>query len=222
MQPNGKLDWTKPATENSFSDYVSDPAKPVPYEENVHFWRTRNYMSNDQRFAARRPDVLVFETDTLTEDITVTGSVIADLATSISTTDADFVVKIIDVFPDNFNYKEDRNDKSAKQYPMGGYEMLVRAEIFRGRYRNSFQKPVAFTPGKIEEVKFELPAIAHKFKKGHRLMVQIQSSWFPLVDRNPQQFVDIYHCNDDDFIKSTIKVYHDSKNASKIILPVLN
>lgn len=222
LQPNGKLDWAKPATENSFSDYVSDPAKPVPYEENVHFWRTRSYMSNDQRFAARRPDVLVFETDTLTKDLTVTGSVIADLATSISTTDADFVVKIIDVFPDNFNYKTDRSGKLAKQYPMGGYEMLVRAEIFRGRYRNSFQKPVAFTPGKIEEVKFELPAIAHKFKKGHRLMVQIQSSWFPLVDRNPQQFVDIYHCNDDDFIKSTIKVYHDSKNASKIILPVLN
>ena len=218
FQPNGKLDWGKPVVKNSFSDYVSDPAKPVPYEENVHFRRTRNYMTNDQRFAARRPDVLVFETDTLTEDLTVTGSVIADLATSISTTDADFVVKIIDVFPDNFSYE---TEKKKNSYPMGGYQMLVRGEVFRGRYRNSFQKPVAFIPEKIENVKFELPSIAHKFKKGHRLMVQIQSSWFPLVDRNPQQFIDIYRCNNDDFIKSTIKIYHDSQNSSKIILPVL-
>jgi putative CocE/NonD family hydrolase len=218
LQSNGKLDWKKPVAQNSFSDYISDPAKPVPYEENVHFRRTKNYMTNDQRFAARRPDVLVFETDILTEDLTVTGNVIADLATSISTTDADFVVKIIDVFPDNFSYK---NGKQKSNYPMGGYQMLVRGEVFRGRYRNSFQKPVAFVPEKIENVKFELPSIAHKFKKGHRLMVQIQSSWFPLVDRNPQQFVDIYHCNNDDFIKSTIKIYHDSQNSSRIILPVL-
>ncbi len=218
FQPNGKLGWEKPEARNSFSDYVSDPAKPVPYEESVHFRRTRNYMTNDQRFAAHRPDVLVFETDILTEDLTVTGNIIADLATSISTTDADFAVKIIDVFPDNFSYETENQESN---YPMGGYQMLVRGEVFRGRYRNSFQKPEAFIPEKIENVKFELPSIAHKFKKGHRLMVQIQSSWFPLVDRNPQQFIDIYHCNDDDFIKSTIKIYHDSQNSSKIILPVL-
>ena len=106
-------------------------------------------------------------------------------------------------------------------YPMGGYKMLVRAEIFRGRFRKSYENPSAFTPSKIEEVKFELPSIAHNFKKGHRIMVQVQSSWFPLVDRNPQQFIDIYHCDAKDFIKSNIKVYHDAKNASKIILPVL-
>lgn len=226
LQAGGKISKEQPALANSFSAYVSDPAKPVPYEENVHAYRTTEYMSNDQRFASRRPDVLVFQTDILSEDVTVTGPVIADILTSISTTDADFVVKIIDVFPDDFSYQpvERRVGRRSVslEYPMGGYQMLVRGEVFRGRYRNSFEKPVAFTPGKVEEVKFELPSIAHCFKKGHRIMVQIQSSWFPLVDRNPQQFVNIYQCDDSDFVKSDIKIYHDSQNASKIIFPVLN
>ena len=206
------------------SEYISDPAHPVPYTEDVHFDRTRNYMTDDQRFASRRPDVLTFQTDILTEDLTVTGNVVADLFTGISTTDADFVVKIIDVFPDSLPYN--KVDIYAEKdpdwiYPLGGYQMLVRAEIFRGRYRKSYENPSAFTPGKVEEVKFELPPVAHSFKKGHRLMVQVQSSWFPLVDRNPQQFIDIYHCSDSDFIKSDIKVYHNAQYASKIILPVL-
>ncbi len=221
LQSDGKLGFDKPAGKNSFTEYISDPAKPVPYEENVHFKRTREYMSNDQRFAARRPDVLVFQTDTLTKDITVTGNMIADIMTSISTTDADFVVKIIDVFPDDFTYADNENRSSrrfrSRGYPMGGYQMLVRGEIFRGRFRNSFEYPEAFIPGKVEEVKYELPSIAHCFKKGHRIMVQIQSSWFPLVDRNPQQFVDIYHCNESDFVKSDIKIYHDAEHASKVI-----
>ncbi|WP_346858824.1 CocE/NonD family hydrolase [uncultured Draconibacterium sp.] len=221
LQADGKLTDTEPNLENSFSSYISDPAKPVPYEENVHLNRTREYMSNDQRFAARRPDVLVFQTDILKEDVTVTGNVIADIVTSISTTDADFVVKIIDVFPDDFSYEETSND-SENTYPMGAYQMLVRGEVFRGRYRNSFEKPAAFVPGQVDEVKFELPSIAHCFKTGHRIMVQVQSSWFPLVDRNPQQFVDIYHCNETDFVKSEIKIYHEKNKASKIILPVLN
>ena len=181
-------------------------------------------MTDDQRFASRRPDVLSFQTDVLSEDLTVTGNLVADLMTSISTTDADFVVKVIDVFPDDLTYTN--VDIYAEQdpacaYPMAGYQMLVRGEIFRGRYRKSYENPSAFTPNKTEEVKFELPPIAHTFKKGHRLMVQIQSSWFPLVDRNPQQFIDIYHCDDKDFIKSDIKVYHSAQYASKIILPVL-
>ncbi len=224
LQGNGKLDWQKPTTAKGFSGYTSDPAHPVPYTEDVHFNRTRNYMTDDQRFASRRPDVLTFETAILNEDITVTGNVIADIMTSISTTDADFVVKIIDVFPDSLSYNkfDIYAEKDPDQiYPMGGYQMLVRAEIFRGRFRKSYESPSAFTPGNVEEVKFELPSIAHSFKKGHRLMVQIQSSWFPLVDRNPQQFIDIYHCDDKDFIKSDIKVYHNTQFASKIILPVL-
>ncbi len=224
LQRNGKLSTQKPYTENSFSEYTSDPAKPVPYEEDVHFNRTRTYMSADQRFASRRPDVLVFQTDTLIEDVIVTGSVIAQLAASISTTDADFVVKVIDVFPDYMGYNHVNiyaEEDPVNPYPMGGYQMLVRAEIFRGRYRNSYENPSAFIPGEIDKVEFELPPIAHCFKKGHRIMVQIQSSWFPLADRNPQQFINIYHCNEFDFKISQIKIYHDAQNASKIILPVL-
>jgi predicted acyl esterase len=130
-------------------------------------------------------------------------------------------VKVIDVFPDNFSYA-DMNIHPEKPYLMGGYQMLVRGEIFRGRYRKSFENPEPFTPGKIEEVKFELPSIAHQFKKGHRIMVQIQSTWFPLVDRNPQRYVNIYSCDDKDFQKATIKVFHDAANSSSVILPVLH
>jgi putative CocE/NonD family hydrolase len=216
LQPGGGLDANKPTATNSFSEYISDPAKPVPYTEDVHADRTREYMTDDQRFASRRPDVLVFQSPILSKDITVTGTVISDLMVSISTTDADFVVKVIDVFPDDFRYSTGSMD-----YPMGGYQMLVRGEIMRGRYRNSFEKPTAFTPGKPEKVKFELPDIAHTFKAGHRIMIQVQSSWFPLVDRNPQQFINIYKCDDKDFKKATIKIHHDAKNASAIILPIL-
>jgi putative CocE/NonD family hydrolase len=214
--------------DNSFSDYISDPAHPVPYTEDVGLGRTREYMIDDQRFASRRPDVLTFTTDILTEDLTLAGPLVADLITSISTTDADFVVKLIDVFPDNFRYDGPHpSGETGKDYPMGGYQMLVRGEIMRGKYRNSFsggpggEKPEPFTPNKITEVKYTLPDVAHTFKKGHKLMIQIQSSWFPLADRNPQKFVDIYHCDDSDFQKATIKIYHDAVNASKIILPVL-
>ncbi len=224
LQANGKLNWDKSVSQNSFSEYTSDPAHPVPYDDGVHFNRTRTYMTDDQRFASRRPDVLTFQTDTLTESVTVTGNVIANILTSISTTDADFVVKVIDVFPDNLSYNDIdiyAEKDPEKKYPMGGYQMLVRAEIFRGRYRKSYENPEAFTPGKIETVKFELPPIAHQFKKGHRIMVQIQSSWFPLVDRNPQKYVNIYSCDEKDFIKSEIKIYHEAANASHVILPIL-
>lgn len=209
-------------TTNSFDEYTSDPAHPVPYTENVHMQRTREYMDDDQRFASRRPDVLTYETEILSGDVTLAGPVIADLMTSISTTDADFVVKLIDVFPDDFKYDETSSSfPSEAVYPMGGYEMLVRGEIMRGKFRNSFEKPEPFEPGKITEVKWELPDVAHTFLKGHRIMIQVQSSWFPLADRNPQKFMDIYKADNSDFQKSTIRIYHDTGNASKIILPVL-
>ena len=214
----------KSQTTNSFDEYISDPAHPVPYTEDVHNRRTREYMIDDQRFAERRTDVLSYETDTLNNDITLAGTVIADIMTSISTTDADFVVKLIDVFPDDFEYPDTRPSfgrMSGGSYPMGGYEMLVRAEIMRGKFRNSFERPEPFTPGKITEVKWELPDVAHTFKRGHRIMIQVQSSWFPLADRNPQKFIDIYHADDKDFQKATIRIYHDGTNNSKIILPVL-
>ena len=213
LEPNAKLAFSASANgANSFDSYTSDPSKPVPYTEKVHVNRTREYMTDDQRFAARRPDVLTYETDTLTDDLTLAGPVIADLMVSISNTDADFIVKLIDVLP------PDLKDNAATKYPMAGYQMLVRAETMRGRYRNSFSKPEAFVPGKLTEVKYTMPDVAHTFKKGHRMMIQVQSTWFPLTDRNPQQFVDIYQAKDSDFVKETINVYHDQ---SKIILPVL-
>jgi len=224
LQSGGKLNWSKPAGASSFSEYISDPAKPVPYEEFVHFNRTRTYMTDDQRFAARRTDVLVFQTDTLTDAVTLTGNVIADLLVSTSTTDADFVVKVIDVYPDNLSYNNVdiyAEKDPVNPYPMGGYEMLVRAEIMRGKFRNSFSKPEPFVPGKVTEVKWELPDMAHTFLKGHRIMVQIQSSWFPLADRNPQKFMNIYTANESDFQKANIHIYHDAEHQSKIILPVL-
>lgn len=204
---------------STYSEYISDPEHPVPYTEDVHPGRTREYMTDDQRFASRRPDVLSFSTPVLSSDITLAGPLVADLFTSISTTDADFVVKLIDVFPDDYTYDEKEFGKgNGQNYPMGGYQMLVRGEIMRGKFRNSFAVPEPFTPGKITQVKYTMPDVAHTFKKGHKIMVQVQSSWFPLSDRNPQKFTDIYHCDDSDFQKATIKIYHNSS----IILPILN
>ncbi len=219
LQSEEKLQWSRPTGGKSFSEYTSDPANPVPYAENVHRGRTREYMTDDQRFASRRPDVLEFETEVLTEDVTLAGPVYANLLTSISTTDADFIVKVIDVFPDTFNYPQ--RHPAGSTYPMAGYQMLVRGEVMRGKYRNSFEKPAPFQPGKVETVRFYLPDVAHTFKKGHRIMIQVQSSWFPLVDRNPQKFVNIYEANESDFQKSNIRIYHDAKFASFIELPVM-
>ena len=216
------LSFSKSATQNSSTSYVSDPSKPVPFTEDVLEGRTREYMTDDQRFASRRTDVITFKTSVLENDLTLAGTVIADLKVAISTTDADFVVKLIDVFPDGFAYDTlTYSSDKENEYLMDGYEMLVRGEIMRGRYRNSFEKPEAFEPNKITTVKFELPDIAHTFKKGHRLMIQVQSTWFPLADRNPQQFIDIYHCEDKDFIKSEINLFHDVNNASNVVLPIL-
>jgi len=223
LQNKGTLSFNQIQTfAPAFDSYVSDPAKPVPYTEDVHFNRTRNYMTDDQRFAARRPDVLVYETPALDKDITLAGPVVADLLVSISNTDADFVVKLIDVFPDNAGHNDVdiyAETDAPNTVPQGGYQMLVRGEIMRGRYRNSYSNPEAFKPNQTTPVKYTLPDVAHTFKKGHKIMVQIQSSWFPLVDRNPQQFIDIYHAKDEDFVKETINVY---QNQSKIVLPVVN
>jgi putative CocE/NonD family hydrolase len=213
LNEHGKLSFTGASTKGSFAEYTSDPAKPIPYSEAVHFRRTREYMTDDQRFASRRPDVLVFQTDTLEEDLTLGGPLTADLKVSMSGTDADFIVKLIDVFPDAFTYPGQQGT-----YPMGGYQMLVRGDVMRGKYRNSFEKPEPFVPGKAARVSYVMPDIAHTFRKGHRIMIQIQSSWFPLVDRNPQKFMNIYQATKKDFQKETIKVYLDE---SKIVLPVL-
>jgi putative CocE/NonD family hydrolase len=202
-----------------YSEYISDPAKPVPYTEDVHNKRTREYMTDDQRFASRRTDVLTYEMDELKEDLTLAGPVIAHIQTSISTTDADFVVKLIDVFPYDFSYPSNSIGNN-NNYLMGGYQMLVRGEIMRGKYRNSFEKPEAFTPNKPTPVSFALPDVAHTFKKGHRLMIQIQSTWFPLADRNPQKFTNIYTADNSDFQKATIRIYGGA-NATYFTIPIL-
>lgn len=195
-------------------EYLSDPSKPVPYTEDVHLRRTREYMCDDQRFAARRPDVLVYQTEVLDRTLTLAGTVTADLWVNLSSTDADFVVKLIDVFPDTLSGQENG-------VPLGGYQMLVRGEIMRGRYRNSFEKPQPFVPGTVSRVRFDLPDVSHAFLPGHKLMIQVQSSWFPLADRNPQQFINIYQAKDEDFIPATIQVFHTPVGASGVVLPVL-
>ena len=207
LDKNKQLNF-KPAS--GYDEYISDPANPVPYTAGVHQNRTREYMTDDQRFTSTRKDVLVYTTPILQQDMTLGGPLTADLWTSISTTDADFIVKLVDEFPA-------QNADTA----MNNYQMLVRGDVFRGRYRNSFSKPEAFVPGKVTEVKFTLPDVAHTFKKGHRAMVIVQSSWFPLVDRNPQQFVNIYQAKDSDFIKSRIRIWHNAQYPSRLILPVL-
>ena len=217
LNSNNKISLQPPAAKNNFDEYVSDPAKPVPYTNGIFGRRNNEYMAEDQRFAAQRTDVVTFETEVLTEDVTLAGNIIADLQVSTSSTDVDFVVKLIDVMPDN-----EPNIKNApKGFQMAGYQRLVRAEVMRGKFRNSMEKPEAFTPNKITNVKFDLNDVAHVFKKGHTIMVQIQSSWFPLVDRNPQKFMRIPDATANDFQKATIRIYHDAVNASKVVLPVL-
>ena len=214
---NEELSFLKSVDKDCFDEYIVDPKKPVPYTEDVHFSRTREYLTDDQRFASRRPDVMVYQTEILKEDITVVGPLQVSLFVSTTGTDADYVVKMIDVFPDEIDdYPE--NDKNV---PMGGYQMLVRGEVMRGKFRNSFEKPEPLVPNELTEVTFEIPDLAHQFKKGHRIMIQVQNSWFPLVDINPQTFVNIYEAEQKDFIKATHRIYHDEKRPSKISISVL-
>lgn len=217
LQPNGKLGFDKVGRTDSWDEYVSDPNSPVPYQAGVQARRTREYMIDDQRFAARRPDVKVYQTDILTEDLTLAGPVLANLVVSTTGTDADYVVKLIDVYPED----SPAPNPNPGNIIMGGYQMLVRGEIMRGKYRNSFEKPEPFVPGMVTKVNYALPDVAHTFKKGHRIMVQVQNSWFPLADRNPQKFMDIYQADPSDFQKATHRIFHDVNNASALTLTVL-
>lgn len=206
---NGKLFVNQPTRPEAEFEYISDPAKPVPYTSQTEglTFTPRRFMTDDQRQAASRPDVITFETDPLTDEVTLAGEIMARLKVSMSSTDADFIVKLIDVYPnDHPSYKHNPNN-----IIMGGYQQLVRHEVFRGRWRNSFEKPEPFTPGEVTDVNVTLQDILHTFKKGHRIMVQIHSTWFPYIDRNPQKYVDnIYKANAEDFVKAAIKVYGSS------------
>jgi hypothetical protein len=218
FQSTGKLSFEPPSTSSEeFDEYISDPAKPVPHISWTSTSMTYEYMTGDQRFAASRTDVLVYQTEPLEEDLTVAGPLTATLYVSTSGTDSDWVVKLIDVYPGNYP-DPDPNPKGVR---MGGYEQLVRGEPFRGRFRKGFDKPAPFEPGKPDKVEFQLPGVFHTFRRGHRIMVQVQSSWFPLVDRNPQKFVKIDEAKASDFQKATERVYRSTKLPSGLTVGVL-
>lgn len=201
----------------AFDQYVSDPAKPVPYTMQPATGYPRSYPVEDQRFAASRPDVLVYETEPLEEDVTFAGPIEAKLFVSSSGTDSDWVVKLIDVYPGGY---PDPTPNPA-EVRMGGYQQLVRGDVFRAKFRNSFEKPEPLKPGDVTELKFTLPDICHSFRRGHRILVQVQSSWFPLVDRNPQTFVNIPTAKPEDFKVATQRVYRSSEHASSLRVLVL-
>jgi putative CocE/NonD family hydrolase len=190
----------------------------VPFTQAISTGMSVDYMTDDQRFAARRPDVLAYQTDVLKEDVTLAGPMQAELWVSTSGTDSDWVVKLIDVFPDNAT---DTTGMNPREH-LGGYQMMVRSEVIRGRFRNSYSKPEPFTPGQVTRVNLELQDVLHTFKAGHRIMVQVQSTWFPLVDRNPQKYVpNIFEADDSDFIKATQRVYRSAKHPTCLRVGVM-
>jgi uncharacterized protein len=228
LQANGKLSFTDAVGSGGradYDEYVSDPMKPVPYTQKITLNYPREFMTEDQRFVAGRPDVLVYQTEPLTEDITVAGDIKPQLTIASSGTDSDFVVKLIDVFPDDYKYPEGVKPPDVLAvYPFvpGGYQMLLRGEPFPARFRNSFEKPEPLEPNRPAKISFVMPGVVHTFKKGHRIMVQIQSTWFPLVARNPQKFVPNYkQAGDADFQKATERVYRGGANNSRIMLPIV-
>jgi putative CocE/NonD family hydrolase len=226
LDGKGKLSMTQPAA-TAVDEYISDPNKPVPYIGQVLMGMRFDYMTEDQRFAASRPDVLVYQSEVLDHDLTVTGPIGVDLKVATSGTDADFVVKLIDVYPNDFPEEAPANPNAARGLPantirMGGYEQLVRGEPFRGKYRKSFEKPVAFVPNQADTVTFKMPDVCHTFRAGHRMMVQVQSSWFPLTDRNPQKFLDIPNAKAEDFVKASQKVFLGGPDGSRLQLSVIS
>jgi putative CocE/NonD family hydrolase len=219
FQDNGALSFDQPkSTGEAFDEYISDPNKPVPYIPFISNGRGQvTYMVEDQRFAATRPDVLTYETEALTEDVTIAGPITAELYISTTGTDADFVVKLIDVLPNNAPNPE----PNPRNVQMGGYQMLVRGDVMRAKFRDSYEKPSALVPNRPTKVSFVLQDIHHTFLKRHKIMVQVQSSWFPLVDRNPQKFVDIYQATEADFQKATHRVYRSGSLASHLKVGVM-
>ncbi|HEY5381228.1 MAG TPA: CocE/NonD family hydrolase [Acidobacteriaceae bacterium] len=226
LEPNNGLGWTAPTEPASKDDYVSDPAHPVPFVPYVTGPDVpQRYMDEDQRFATRRSDVLVYETAPLTEDVTVLGPIKPHLKIASTATDSDFIVKLIDVYPEDYKAPgeatEGKHVTGAPPVFLGGYQMLIRGEPFRAKFRNSWEDPQPLTPGKITDINFIMQDINHTFLKGHRIMVQIQSSWFPLVDRNPQVFEDIAKAKPGDFQKATETVFHQANAASSLELLIL-
>lgn len=207
------LSTKKPTAASAHDEYVNDPAKPVPYTAEVRQWYNASYMLEDQRFASRRPDVLVFQTEELGEDVTIAGPISVNLYASTSGTDCDWVVKVIDVFPDTMATPPNHR---ARGVQLGGYEMMVRGDVLRGKFRKSLAKPEPFTPDEPTKVSFVLQDVFHRFKKGHRIMVHVQSSWFPKIDRNPGKFMNIFQATDGDFVRTTQRVYRTASMPSHV------
>lgn len=222
---NGKLTFEPPTGAEGFDEYVSDPAKPVPFITDTSIGMTQEYMTDDQRQAGRRTDVLVYQTEPLEEDVTLAGPVAPNLLVSTSGTDSDWVVKLIDVYPDeapdHVEPGKEERERDVRDVRMGGYQQLVRGEPMRGRFRNSYEKPEAFEPNRATKVEWVMPDVNHTFRRGHRIMIQIQSTWFPLVDLNPQQFVNIYAAKSEDFRAATQRVYRSPDMQSHIGVHVL-
>jgi len=230
--PNGTLGWQQPAGVSGagYDEYVSDPAKPVPYIGYPATGVPKEYMVSDQRFAVSRPDVLVYRSEVLEQDVTVVGTVSPRLFVSTSGTDADWVVKLIDVYPDDYPKPDEGRDggKGGEEHDVGppqanlaGYQQLVRGNPLRGKFRHSFEKAEPFVPGKVEALNYGIGEVNHTFRRGHRIMVQVQSSWFPLVDLNPQTFMEIPRAKPEDFKKATQRVYRAPGMASGIAVQVL-
>ncbi len=214
----GRLSFLPPTEgAEAFDEYVSDPSHPVPFTQSITTDMPREYMVEDQRFATTRPDVLVFQTEPLTEDITVAGPFAASLQVSTSGTDSDWVVKLIDVYTGDHPSPE----PNSTGVPSGHYQQLVRGEPLRGKFRDGYDKPKPFEPGRVTKVEWVMPDICHTFRAGHRIMIQVQSSWFPLLDRNPQIFCDIYRAKSEDFRKATQRVYRSGTASSFVKLQVL-
>jgi uncharacterized protein len=217
---DGRLSFELPTDKAGVDEYVSDPAHPVPFVPYTTDTVPQRYMDDDQRFASQRPDVLTYETEPLTEDVTIAGPVRPKLKVASTGTDSDFVVKLIDVYPNDFpDPSSDAVGKrvlGAAPVLMGGYEQLVRGEPMRAKFRDSWEKPTALVPGKMVSVNAEMPDVNHTFRAGHRIMVQVQSTWFPLVDRNPQTFVDIPFATPEQFVKATESVYRNAGAASGV------
>ena len=216
----GRLNEQSPADfqpDEAHDEYPSDPARPVPFLESIATGMVKEYMTDDQRFASRRPDVLAYTSDMLENDVTIVGPIEAKLFVSTTGSDSDWVVKVVDVYPDDF---PDPNP-NPKGVRMGGYQQLVRGDVMRGKFRNSFEKPEPFEPGQPTRVRFLVPDINHTFRPGHKIMIQVQSTWFPLVDRNPQTFVDIYSAKESDFRKATQRMYRTREMPSHVTVNVL-
>jgi putative CocE/NonD family hydrolase len=213
---NGRLTFEPPRTDG-FDEYVHDPSKPVPFSAETRTTQGHLWMIEDQRFAATRPDVLVYESEPLAEDITIAGPILANLFASTSGTDADFVVKLIDVLPGD----APNPDPNPTGVRMGHFQMLLAGEVFRAKYRQSYENPSPMVAGQVTQVQFDLRDRYHTFRKGHRIMVQVQSSWFPVIDRNPGIFTDIYHARPSDYRKTTQRVYRSPSNASHLLLRVV-